>query len=157
MAGRILMIDDDERLTAMVEEYLAPAGLAVTPRPKPADDHEQDAGTREHQTQRRERHEHERREPAARQTTDRICEEERSSRAPGVDAVLSEPMDQERADRTSRPGSAADRRPAAVPIPVPASVPTTTTEPAAAVASANRPPPRVPAEQARFASSAFGA
>lgn len=64
---------------------------------------------------------------------------------------------QERADRTSRPGSAADRRPAAVPIPVPASVPTTTAEPAAAVASANRPPQRVPAEQARFASSAFGA
>ena len=68
---------------------------------------------------------------------------------------------QQRADRISRPGSAADRRPAMVPMPAPipvqASVQTTTAEPAAAVASANRPPQRVPAEQARFASSAFGA
>ena len=53
---------------------------------------------------------------------------------------------QERSDRSSRPGSAADRRPAAMQPPTPA--PAASTTPA---------PQRVPAEQARFVSSVFGA
>lgn len=80
---------------------------------------------------------------------------------------------QERADRSTRPGSAADRRPAAVQTSATASATATATASATAAATAtatapdtaavvvavgaNRSPQRAPAEQARFASSAFGA
>lgn len=78
----------------------------------------------------------------------------------------------ERADRVIRPGSAADRRPAVdtaavvaaaaavqTPTPVAAATPPPSHIPApvAVAVAAHRPPQRVPAEQPRFVSSAFGA
>ena len=63
---------------------------------------------------------------------------------------------QERADRTTRPGSAADRRPATGTADAAAAAAAVQTPVPVAVA-ASRSPERVPAEQPRFASSAFGA